>query len=185
MKYTDSLPYIGNYWKSSDGKFFTGKTPTDTPSIQLVPIPAEFTLNNLEGEDETGVLEDTSTSWQVLTKYSKKGNPGSIPKKFTSLPTEKNYDLGEFQRYFTKKRTQNYYFEISQEDYKLLNTKNPQIQYQLYLPIVLSWRLKGTKSEIYNTNKNNVLLLEQNIPLPGFSQFFKDKFDRYYKEVGL
>ena len=169
IRYTDSSPYVGDYWKSSDGKVFTGKTPTDKPTIQLIPIPPQFTLGNSEGENETNVLESTSSSWQVLTKYSKKSRPGDIPKKFATLPTQKDYELGEFQRYFTKKRIQNVYFEISQKEFKLLNTKNPNIQFQLYLPIVLSWRLKGTKSEVYNTNKNNVKLLEQNIPLPGLN----------------
>jgi len=186
IQFSNSLPYTGNYWASSDGRYYTGKTPTEKPTLEIIPLPPQYssTPNSPKGENETDVLESNSTSWQVLNKYSKQGPPGNIPKKFTTLPTQKDYELGEFQRYFTKKRTQSVYFEISQKEFKLLNTKNPKIQFQLYLPIVLSWRLKGTKSEVYNTNKNTVKLLEQNIPLPGFSQFFKDKFDKYYKIVG-
>lgn len=181
IKATDGLDYIGFYFKNSQNEFFTGKTPTNKPNLRLLKVTDPQTLINSQGDNEEESLESTTASWQVLTKYSKQGPPGNIPKKFTTLPTQKDYELGEFQRYFTKKRTQNYYFEISQEDYKLLNTNDPKLQFQLYLPIILSWRLKGTKSEVYNTNKNTVKLLEQNIPLPGFSQFFKDKFDKYYK----
>ena len=181
IKATDGLDYIGFYFKNSQNEFFTGKTPTNKPNLRLLKVTDPQTLINSQGDNEEESLESTTSSWQVLTKYSKQGPPGNIPKRFTTLPTQKDYELGEFQRYFTKKRTQNLYFEISKEEYKLLNTNDPKLQFQLYSPIILSWRLKGTKSEVYNTNKNTVKLLEQNISLPGFSQFFKDKFDKYHK----
>ncbi len=38
-----SNSYSGYYWKTSDGKYFTGKTPQDTPCIEIFVIP------NLEG----------------------------------------------------------------------------------------------------------------------------------------
>ena len=30
------LPYIGYYWKNSKGQHFTGKTPQDTPTEELL-----------------------------------------------------------------------------------------------------------------------------------------------------
>jgi hypothetical protein len=37
--YTPSNSYVGYYWSTSDGKFFTGKTPQDTPNSEIFKIP--------------------------------------------------------------------------------------------------------------------------------------------------
>ena len=37
--YTPSNSYVGSYWSTSDGKFFTGKTPQDTPNNEIFKIP--------------------------------------------------------------------------------------------------------------------------------------------------
>ena len=35
--YKDTLfPYDGYYWKSYDGKYFTGKNPNDLPSVEII-----------------------------------------------------------------------------------------------------------------------------------------------------
>lgn len=174
--------YIGPYWSNSSNEYYTGKTPTDTPSVLLVPTNSPRNPDTSGGTNETGVLESNSISWQVITKYSKSSQAGKLPQKYTTLPVESDYELGEFQRYFTKKRNQNTYFEISKEDYKLLLSQDNQIQYQLYLPILLSWRISGDKNEVYNTNKNTVKLTENRLKLAGFTQYFKDNFTQYCQE---
>ena len=30
--------YYGSYWKTSTGKYFTGKTPQDLPTREIIPI---------------------------------------------------------------------------------------------------------------------------------------------------
>ena len=44
----------------------------------------------------------------------------SIPKFFTSSPTSRNYEEGEFQRYFCKKNNEIIYFEINQKTFQSL-----------------------------------------------------------------
>jgi hypothetical protein len=34
--------YTGYYWKNSLGKYYTGKSPQDEPTIELLPIPDSF-----------------------------------------------------------------------------------------------------------------------------------------------
>ena len=135
--------YTGFYWSNSANEYYTGKTPTEKPSVRLVRNSSSNTPSTSGGTNETGVLESTSESWQVVTTYSRTSSPGKIPQRFNTLPTEKDYELGEYQRYYTKKRNQNIYFEISQQDYILLAQRNEKIQYQLYQPISLSWTISG------------------------------------------
>ena len=44
----DLSPYTGYYWKNSQGKFFTGKTPQDLPALELIQIQIELD-DNIEG----------------------------------------------------------------------------------------------------------------------------------------
>ena len=43
-------PYIGYYWKTSRGKYFTGKTPQDTPTQEITEYkdPINETFNNTD-----------------------------------------------------------------------------------------------------------------------------------------
>ena len=37
--------YVGYYWKSYDGKYFTGKSPNDTPTRELLKSPYQNNTN--------------------------------------------------------------------------------------------------------------------------------------------
>ena len=174
--------YIGFYWKNSSGECFSGKTPSDKPSVELTkfPLPKELTSKDITFNEGPAEL-NPSPEWLINYRGLTKSSPGKIPQKYQNIPTEKDYELGEYQRYYTKKRNQNSYFEISKEDYTLLLEKNFKIQYQLYLPITLSWVISGDIKEVERTNKSTVSLTERRLRLPGFIQFFKEDFDQYYK----
>lgn len=174
--------YKGYYWQNSSNKFYTGKTPSDKPTVELFKDTFQTPISSTSVTLDEGPENINPTSfWQTQYSPLTSTPPGKTPPPFISLPTEKDYELGEFQRYFTKKRTQNIYFEISEDDYGLLLEQNPNIQYQLYLPISLSWRLKGSKEEIYSTNRNTIYLTETRQSLPGFLEFFKGNFNKYDK----
>ena len=40
------LPYVGSYWKTSNGGSFSGKTPEDNPYVELLPIPEPVRIFN-------------------------------------------------------------------------------------------------------------------------------------------
>ena len=174
--------YIGFYWKNSSGECFSGKTPSDKPSVELTkfPLPKELTSKDVTYAEGPAEL-NPSPKWLIDYRDLSKSPPGKIPQKYQNIPTEKDYELGEYQRYYTKKRNQNSYFEISKEDYTLLLENNSKIQYQLYLPITLSWVISGDIKEVERTNKSTVSLTERRLKLPGFVQYFKEDFDQYHK----
>jgi hypothetical protein len=80
--------YTGPYWRTSAGKYFTGTSPNNIPIQELVPQ-----------------TDPNNTPTQV------------VPIE-TIFPTESDYELGEFTRYFTKRRNQSLYQEITKTTYQ-------------------------------------------------------------------
>ena len=163
----NGLPYVGSYWKTSDGSVFSGKTPNDRPSIPLSPIqqPVEQTPLN------------TTTEWKVdypskITNFK----PGQVPKQHFFTPTTEELVLGQSFRYFTKKSNQKVYFEISKDTFGKLSTKSNEILFQLYTPITMIWRLEGSDDEVFEANLNTAKDIQNRQQLPGFVNFFKGKF---------
>ena len=163
----NGLPYVGSYWKTSDGSVFSGKTPNDKPSIPLLPIqqPIEQTPLN------------TTTEWTV--NYPSKitnSKPGQVPKQHFFTPITEELVLGQATRYFTKKSNQKVYFEISKDTFGKLSTKSNEILFQLYTPITMIWRLEGNDDEVFKANFNTAKDIQNRQQLPGFVNSFKGKF---------
>ena len=163
----NGLPYVGSYWKTSDGSVFSGKTPNDRPSIPLLPIqqPVEQTPLN------------TTTEWKVdYPSRITKTKPGQVPKNHIFQPLPEELYLGQAFRYFTKKSNQKVYFEISKDTFGKLSTKSNEILFQLYAPITMIWRLEGNDDEVFEANFNTAKDIQNRQQLPGFVNSFKGMF---------
>ena len=175
---SDTLePYTGYYWINSRSQAFTGKTPQDKPTVSLILDQGNQNVTDVEDP------LDTSVNW--ITNYNPKiteQKPGKIPSRFKTIPTQDDYDTGEFQRYFTKKSNQNIYYEISKEDYNSIVGQSSVILWQLYNAISLPWQLTGEKEEVFRINRNIVLLTEQEQRLPGFRRIFRENYLEYYQQ---
>ena len=168
-------PYKGFYWQDSSGKYYTGKTPQDFPVVEIVL--------DISDSDESESPTGNNVSW--ATDYNPKitsTKPGKVPSKYFPSPTDDDYSVGEFQRYFTKKANQNLYFEISKKEYKDLKSQSNTVLWHLYEPITLPWQISGTKQEVFTTNRNIVLETERNQKLPGFRKIFRKDYLQYYKD---
>ena len=167
--------YTGFYWQDSRGRIFSGKNPSDVPTISLNAVVVDST-------EEPAIVNNKST-W--LTDYNRKitsDTPGTIPVRYTPKPSDDAYDIGEFQRYFTKKTNQNIYFEISDKDYKRLSSKDSTVAWQIYQAIELPWQISGDKQTAYTVNRNIVLQTERQDKLPGFNKIFREDYLQYYKD---
>ena len=166
--------YKGYFYEVSNGDRFTGKTPQDLPSI-LLTVSSE--INKLP-QDETSpnitLISGTPNYNSIVVE------PRSIPIPNLTLPTSQDYKFGEFQRYFAKKNNELRYLEIDKQTYTLLQNRDTAIAWDLYTPITVTWELSGNKEKTYNINKNMVNLVERNNKWYGFTQWFKDKFLKYY-----
>ena len=181
--------YTGPYWKNSLGKYFTGTTPQDVPTQELVPSnsgPGNPSGNsNIADEEPLLYNEFLTTNDDVVVYNSITGNPevnfNLIPPYFASKPTEQDYQIGEFRRYFCKKENEIIYIEISKSTYDLLIIKSPNILWQLYFPFNLPWQITGNQEQVARTNKNIVDLTSQRLRLPRFGDYLNNNYTKYYK----
>ena len=176
--------YIGYYYKTSNNQYFTGKTPQDTPSEKLTPITSYSTSTstitpfapvvNLDQEDIKNIpyINLTNANSNKIT-YSPYYNP--------QLPTQQDYQIGEFRRYFCKKTNEIIYIEINKDQYDKLITKDSQILWQLYRPFFIDWQQTGDKQQVSKVNRNMVLLTSKNLKLPAFSLYLKEDYTKYYQ----
>jgi hypothetical protein len=172
--------YTGNYFKTSDGKYFTGKTPQDVPNDELILTKRDIGPNSpLDplSYDPTNII-------QLPTQYTNANNPKPVatmaPRISIPFPTQADYATGEFQRYFLKRRTNYTYLEVDQLTYENIINKNPNSQFELYEGKVITWILTGKLLEVYRINYNITELVERRDGWLGFPLFFKNNFTKYF-----
>ena len=182
----NSTSYKGYYYETSNGRYFSGRTPNESPSFEIVKInPNESPTNlstNLQVEnfpiDNLYIIEN---GYATSTRLSFNQTPPSPPKQSYPIPTENNYKLGEFQRYFLKKVNETKFLEISLEDYRKYISRDRDVMFELYTPIQINWILTGEKEQVYQVNQSIVARAEREQNLPGFTQYFRGKFTQFYK----
>lgn len=165
--------YRGYYWRDAQNRLFSGKTPDETPRVQLIPA-------NPETDDSEAYTQTTTTQATWLASYNSpilNQLPGRQPVKYRSNPTQEQAEFGVYQRYFVKKSNQLIYFEVNKEEHDLIVGEDASILYQLYVPISIPWQLDGTLQEAYEVNKGSAA----RVRLPGFVEFFKDNFTQFHQ----
>lgn len=195
----DGNPYIGFYFLTSTGDLFTGKTPQDTPNFLLSPLrenqgSENINRSSIEQFRVKGAFEPFDIDPDVDPKYlesvfiydeytSITGEPPTTTLPYYSpvLPTEQDYSIGEFRRYFCKKSNEIKYIEINKDQYDLLVSRDPQILWQLYKPFYLNWDITGDKQQVAQINKNITELASRRKKLPRLGDYLKNDYLKYYK----
>ena len=174
--------YIGHYYKTSKGEYFTGKTPQNGPNELLI------TFSKDGGSDVTiqnNIYSFVNTDIFEVNKYISITNQSSVapypPTYSPNIPTQQDYVNGEMRRYFCKKSNEIIYLEVSKDTYDKLVKQDSQILWQLYLPFNLPWQLTGNKEQVFITNKNIVELTSVKQKLPMLAEYLKMDFTKYYK----
>lgn len=180
---SSNAPYSGYYWKSSDGKYFTGKTPQDTPIEELISL-ANITSNKASTDNVSNALsyyDESSIETIDYLNLKKPNSPPSLPYYSPTFPTQQDYQIGEMRRYFCKKTNEILYLEINKDTYDKLINKDSKILYALYQPFNIPWQLTGDETQVYKVNKNIVELTMKQQQLPQFDLYLKKNFTKYYK----
>jgi len=90
---SNSKEYIGSYFATADGKFFTGVNPNDKPNHRLTPLS-----NTPESKDPTYQSEDIPEDYYVIDDYYyyakgvnifNMGTPPPLPKSAFPTPSQK------------------------------------------------------------------------------------------------
>jgi hypothetical protein len=194
--------YIGNYWKTSDGKFFTGKTPEDKNIQELIVARSKFSETPSSSPSYTQPVQvdlaltydspyvgdnpDLYNEKNVLDYAKLKNidiiNPPSLllPVPFNPQPTQDDYNLGEFTRYFCKKTNELIYIEINKDTYDKLVGKELTYLWQLYTPFRYQWIISGNKETVYKTNEQVTRYMITKFKFPAFNKFLKENYLKFW-----
>lgn len=181
--------YKGYYYTTSNGDSFTGKTP-QTPgkgeSIILYPNlitpPSNLTTAPLLNNGVYVTISDPS--YLKSTNVTNFKEIYTLPTAIYPKPKQSDYKLGEFERYFLSKTNEIKFLEVNEFTYNQYLNKDNNVAYQLYQPIKLSWELTGIKEKVYEVNYRTVERIQTNFKLRGFIEYFRGRFDKFYKIVG-
>jgi hypothetical protein len=183
---TSNGEYVGYYYLTSDGKRYTGRNPNDRPNTLLLPINIEDKNGDAEAgqvgsynNDDNSNLLPLEYLQSVQPKYS--AVPPPLPISITPLPTEENYKIGEFERYFLKRFKSPIYIEVDKDTYLQYRKQEPNVLYLLYYSFNLPWVITGKRNDVYNINLSTVQRKSKNQTLPGFESYFKNQFDQYFR----
>jgi len=97
---TNNEDYIGFYWKTSDSKFFTGKTPQDKNIQELITISS---ISNQEISNQTSEAFEVKPQPNLISntdlslRYNKLNNKlienKIIPNSFNPTPTQEHHQF--------------------------------------------------------------------------------------------
>lgn len=169
--------YQGYYYEISTGQKYTGKTPQDSPNILLItpdpndPVEFKQTFN----PDFIITQDDLSDGSYPLNPPVR-----SLPVFNLTLPTNQDKTNGQFTRYFCKRNNELKYLEIDKDTYQKLKNQDQKIAWDLYTPVIVLWIIQGNQTQVFTSNKATVQTIEQNLKWYGFTQYFQDKFLKYY-----
>lgn len=172
--------YVGYYHKTYRGGIFSGKTPDDKPTYPLISIE-EYTDSPTSIQSKVYIINDTSSYEYGIIKGIDLSTTTDIPQLSYPQPTENDYKLGEFTRYFCKKRNEFIYLEISKKDYDRILTKDNTIDYKSWLAFNLPWSIAGDSRVVATTNSNIVSLKEKQEKFYGLNSYLKQDYLKYYK----
>jgi hypothetical protein len=171
--------YVGFYHMTSDGRYFTGKTASYIYKKELTLIEKNSKIFN---KIDINIHDNIKNYKELDNNNNNKNNIHRfIPFPNIEWPTERNYELGEFRRYFCVKNNENLFMEINNSTYKYLDIQNPEWLWYLYTPFYMDWIIKGDPNEVYEINKHNSIRLELDHRLNGFVDFLKKDFTRFLK----
>ena len=179
---TNKTMYVGFYWKASDGKYFTGKTPQDTPTEELQIINPTYTsVETSQDVTINNVAISSNPSTKVYMSMMSTPPRLFLPTFTSPQPTQQDYQIGEFRRYFVKKTNELIYTEVSKDTYENILNKNSQWLWQDYLAFNLPWTISGDKFTVAKTNKNIVDLTMQRLSLYKFNDYLRNDYLKFYK----
>ena len=197
--------YVGPYWQTGNGKYYTGKTPQGSGVFELIKSQV---INNLEplyseplytdkikvallgdapeiGNGNEPYIESNVLEYTNLKKLLVSANGIKyLPPFNITIPTQQDYQNGEFRRYFAKKSNELQYIEVSQQTYAQLIKRDPIIEWSLYQPFNIPWQLTGNIDQVEKTNRNIVELTIQKNNLYKFNEYLKFDYTKYYNQLG-
>lgn len=194
--------YSGDYHKLYTGKTYTGATPNTPFSEEIVPkglfdiSEDEFLFEGrvvqvarqFQDPDVQVPFKETAYFPELIEEYLElQGQPVQTSNALKILaqnikPTEKDYQKGQFFRFFVKKRNEPVYTEIDRELFKLIKNRDVKVYSKYHLPFRLLWTLTGKKDDVFEANRNITYRAERELKLVFLPEFLNQDWLKFYKE---
>ena len=198
-----SEEYVGYYHSLYNGTFFTGKTQNEKNKLEIIDIEAQSPTDvvdelppNLAPEsnvialflnDPDPIVDEEIWNQGDIVRYLeiKRKNPldddpRELPVQEFPKPTEDDYKLGVFTRYFAKKINELRYVELNKEIYDKFKKQDANYVWELYIIFKLQWTLTGIEFNVAQTNRNQVLIAEQKNKIKGLGEFLRHDYVKFY-----
>jgi hypothetical protein len=104
-----------------------------------------------------------------------------MPYQCYPKPTEDDYMLGVFTRYFCVKINELKYMELTKEVYDKIKEQSGDWVWELFEIFNLQWTLTGNRDFVINANRNQTLIAQQRNKKLGLSGFLKEDWLKYYR----
>ncbi len=89
---------------------------------------------------------EKSTKQTIVSNFT-------APQKYYPSPKLSDYDKGIITRYFVIKINDNNMIEINKFQYdNLLNKSKQGIDFNLYKPLSIKWKISGVRNDVYDRN---------------------------------
>jgi len=201
----NNKPYDGIYWKDYKGKYYTGENPNVKPTYEIIKvIPYEEYTDPNKPTSRLAIIDapfliglntpNGTDDWNenLVIEYGElKGentmNPEvfNLPSMFYPAPTDEDYKIGEFRRYFCIRVNQNIFLEIDKNTYKAIKGKDKSFMWEYYKPFFIDWVITGNEMEVRKTNRNLILLKEKRGNAKGLDKFLKGQYTKYYRDLNF
>jgi hypothetical protein len=167
--------YVGYFWSTSRGEYFSGRNPQDLISqpLQLIPVIPDAKsslLTYTEGNKTYKNLKGVNESIALKLPYYQKPTPTSL-----------DYQKGNLERYFAKKINENLYIETDKEVYDKMVKKDKEYAYQYYIIFTLNWLITGNTKDVRFNNERLVSLIEKNYNIEGLREYLGFNYLEFYR----
>jgi hypothetical protein len=195
------VEYRGYYYRTSSGKYYSGKTPSSpgsTPLILIDKTGGEKIYKNKILKVPFSEQAKSQTTPTIKAEYKLEkdymlatNNRYSELNKFAPLnnkiyPTELDYKTGQYTRYFLKKINSPIFKEIQKPLYERYQKLDKTVQYDLYIPFKFIWTITGkSKKEVAKINYDILSLTEQRYRITNLINYFSRKMSEYYRAIGV
>lgn len=189
LKSSDFTNYIGPYYKVSNGQKYAGKDPQsfrypellidlkELADLQQPQTSDLFTQRPSIVNPATSLIESSNYVENLKESYVSR----KVPVPYYPEPTEQDYQIGYFTRYFVKQVNAIKFTEISKKTFDSISTHSEEYLWQLYNPTSIPWQISGDIEKVLDTNRKIIRLEEKN-GFYGFSLFLKKDYLKFYQK---
>jgi hypothetical protein len=143
--------YVGPYLELANGQFFIGDSLTTIGGELIIFKKSNF---KIDSNPATRVYR------RINSTYTEKEEKYEIPTATKSRPSQNDYLVGSYVRYFLYKKPTKTYIEVDFKTYKAA-FKGQTIDSSIYKPGKITWALKGDTEMI---NAASILKIQNIFP---------------------